>query len=97
MNSTNISKVVANICEITGKRVMSGNKVSKANNKTKRKFFPNLQKKRFFLKEANKWIVLSVSAKAMRTINKKGLSFTLRKAYRAKVLPSRMANFVASL
>lgn len=59
---------------------MSGNNVSHANNKTKRKFNPNLQKKRFFLAEEGEWITLKVSAKAIRSINKLGLEATIRKA-----------------
>ena len=54
---------MARVCEITGKRPHSGNKVSHANNKTKRKFYPNLHTKRFFIPEDGKWITLKVSAK----------------------------------
>ena len=59
---------------------MSGNNVSHANNRTKRKFYPNLQKKKFYIPEENKWITLKVSAKALRTINKKGISTVLTDA-----------------
>ena len=52
---------------------MVGNHVSHANNKTKRRFLPNLQTKRFFLAEEDRWITLKVSAEAIRTINKNGL------------------------
>ena len=71
---------MSKICEITGKRPQSGNKVSHANNKTKRKFNPNLQKKRFYLPEEGKWITLKVSTSAIRTINKNGINSVLKKA-----------------
>jgi large subunit ribosomal protein L28 len=71
---------MAKVCQITGKRPIVGNNVSHANNKTKRRFNPNLQKKRFFLEEQGEWVTLKVSAKAIRTINKNGLTATLRKA-----------------
>ncbi|MEO1383167.1 MAG: 50S ribosomal protein L28, partial [Bacteroidota bacterium] len=47
---------MARVCDVTGKRTAVGNNVSKANNKTKRKFYPNLQKKRFYLPEEDRWI-----------------------------------------
>lgn len=59
---------------------MSGNKVSHANNKTKRKFYPNLHKKRFYIPEEDKWITLKVSSNALRTINKNGITAVLKKA-----------------
>lgn len=74
---------MARVCEITGKRPQSGNKVSHANNKTKRKFYPNLQKKRFYIPEEDKWITMKVSTKALKTINKKGITAVLKDA-RAK-------------
>lgn len=61
-------------CQVTGKRPMSGHHVSHANNKTKRRFFPNLQRKRYFLPEENRWITLSVSTHGMKIIDKKGLA-----------------------
>lgn len=64
---------MSKICEITGKKVMSGHKVSHSNIKTKRKFYPNLQTKKFFITEENVWVTLKVSAAGMRTINKKGI------------------------
>lgn len=60
-----------------------GNNVSHANNKTKRRFYPNLQKKRFYIPEEDRWITLKVSAKAIKTINKKGITAVLKEA-RAK-------------
>ena len=61
-------------CQVTGKRPMSGHRVSHANNKTKRRFFPNLHRKRYFLQEENRWITLSVSTHGMKVIDKKGLA-----------------------
>ena len=67
-------------CEITGKKVMFGNNVSKSLNRTKRRFDVNLIKKRFFIPEENKWITLKVSASALKSINKKGISEVLKEA-----------------
>ena len=67
-------------CEITGKKVMFGNNVSKSLNRTKRRFDVNLIKKRFFIPEENKWITLKVSASALKTINKIGISEVLKEA-----------------
>ncbi|MEK9755511.1 MAG: 50S ribosomal protein L28 [Bacteroidota bacterium] len=67
-------------CEITGKKVMFGNNVSKSLNRTKRRFDVNLIKKRFFIPEENKWITLKISASALKTINKKGISEVLKEA-----------------
>ncbi|MCX2744693.1 50S ribosomal protein L28 [Mangrovivirga sp. M17] len=71
---------MARVCQITGKRPRVGNNVSHANNKTKRKFYPNLQKKRFYIEEEDRWVTLKVSASVLRTINKNGLSNVLKKA-----------------
>ena len=67
-------------CEITGKKVMFGNNVSKSLNRNKRRFDVNLIKKRFFIPEENKWITLKLSTSALKTINKKGISEVLKKA-----------------
>jgi len=64
---------MARVCQVTGKRPMTGNNVSHSNIKTKRRFLPNLQTKRFFYAEEDRWITLKVSADAIRTINKNGL------------------------
>ena len=64
---------MARVCQVTGKKPITGNKVSHSNFKTKRRFLPNLQTKRYYLVEEDKWIVLKVSTEAIRTINKKGL------------------------
>ena len=71
---------MARVCQVTGKKPLVGNNVSHANNKTKRKFYPNLQKKRFYIPEEDKWITLKVSTSAIRTINKNGISAVLKKA-----------------
>ncbi len=67
------NKIMARVCQVTGKKPITGHSVSHSNIKTKRRFNPNLQTKRFFLAEEDKWITLKVSADAIRTINKKGL------------------------
>ncbi|MDZ7743622.1 MAG: 50S ribosomal protein L28 [Bacteroidota bacterium] len=64
---------MAKLCEITGKGMMTGHKVSHSNVKTKRWFYPNLHKKKFYIPEEDKWITLIVSADGIRTINKKGI------------------------
>jgi large subunit ribosomal protein L28 len=73
---------MARVCQVTGKKPITGNKVSHSNIKTKRRFLPNLQTKRFFLAEEDKWITLKLSSEAIRTINKKGL-YTVVKEMRA--------------
>ncbi len=70
------------VCQVTGKRPITGNKVSHSNIKTRRRFLPNLQKKRYFLAEEDKWIILKLSSEAIRTINKNGL-FNVVKEMRA--------------
>lgn len=71
---------MSRVCEITGKAVIGGNKISHSNIKTKRKFHPNLQTKRFFIPEENKFITLKVSTEAIRTISKNGISAVLKEA-----------------
>ena len=66
--------------QLTGKGPMSGNHVSHAHNKVKRRFNVNLQKKRFYVPEEDRWITLRVSAQTIKTINKKGISAVLREA-----------------
>jgi large subunit ribosomal protein L28 len=65
--------IMARVCQVTGKKPITGNKVSHSNIKTKRRFLPNLQTKRYFLAEEDKWVTLKVSSEAIRTINKNGL------------------------
>ncbi|TAD96694.1 MAG: 50S ribosomal protein L28 [Bacteroidetes bacterium] len=69
---------MSKICDITGKKASTGNKVSHANNKSKRLFSPNLHTKKFFIPEQGVWIELKVSAKALRTIDKKGIHEVLK-------------------
>lgn len=64
---------MSKICQITGKKVITGNKVSHSNKKTRRTFEPNLHIKKFFVPELNEWVTLKVSAAGLRTINKKGI------------------------
>ena len=73
-------------CEITGKKVMFGNNVSHAMNKTRRRFDINLIKKRFFIPEEDKWITLKLKASVLKTINKKGISAVLKEARAQGVL-----------
>ena len=74
---------MARVCQVTGKRPITGNTVSHSNIKTKRRFLPNLQIKRYFLAEENKWVTLKLSTEAIRTINKNGL-LSVIKDLRAK-------------
>ncbi len=69
---------MARVCQLTGKRPITGNKVSHSNIKTKRRFLPNLQKKRFYLPEEDKWVTLKISTEGIRTINKNGLYQTVK-------------------
>jgi large subunit ribosomal protein L28 len=70
------------ICDLTGKKAMKGNSVSFSNKKTKRRFNPNLQTKRFYVPELKEWITLKVSTSALRTIDKVGISAAIEKAIR---------------
>lgn len=74
---------MSRVCQLTGKKVMVGNNVSHSNQKTKRKFYPNLVKKRFYLPEEKEFITLKVSTSALRTINKNGITACVKEA-RAK-------------
>jgi large subunit ribosomal protein L28 len=71
---------MSRICQITGKKVMVGNNVSHAKNKTKRRFYPNLQTKKFFVPETGETVILKVSTNAIRTIDKKGIAAVLAEA-----------------
>ncbi|WP_438966742.1 50S ribosomal protein L28 [Flavobacterium sp.] len=71
---------MSRVCELTGKRAMTGNNVSHAMNKTKRKFSVNLFKKRFYVAEEDKWVTLKVSTAALKTINKIGIEAAMKKA-----------------
>ena len=69
---------MAKICQVTGKKPMSGNNVSHAHNKTRRRFLPNLQTKKFWIESQNKWVRLRVSAKGLRIIDKNGIESVLK-------------------
>jgi len=69
---------MARVCQVTGKVPVTGNNVSHSNIKSKRRFLPNLQKKRFFLAEEDKWITLKLSTEGIRTINKRGLYVVIK-------------------
>jgi large subunit ribosomal protein L28 len=73
VNNSNRRSVMARVCQVTGKKPMVGNNVSHANNKTKRRFLPNLQYRRFFLETENRWIRLRISNAALRLIDKVGI------------------------
>ena len=64
---------MSKVCQLTGKRPITGNNVSHSKRRTKRRFKPNLQKKRYFIPEINKWVTLKLSTSAMRNINKLGV------------------------
>jgi large subunit ribosomal protein L28 len=68
------------ICDLTGKKAIGGNSVSFSNKKTKRRFNPNLQTKRFYVPEMKEWITLKVSTSALRTIDKIGIGAAIEKA-----------------
>ena len=68
---------MARVCQITGKAPMVGNNVSHANNKTKRRFLPNLQRRRFWVETENRWINLRLTTNALRTIDKNGIDVVL--------------------
>jgi large subunit ribosomal protein L28 len=69
---------MARTCQVTGKKPLTGNNVSHANNRTKRRQLPNLQKKRIWLEEEKRFVTLKLSTEAIKTIDKKGLKESLR-------------------
>ena len=68
---------MARVCQVTGKRPMTGNNVSHANNKTRRRFLPNLKQHRFWVESEKRWVSLRVSTKGMRIIDRKGIDAVL--------------------
>lgn len=68
---------MARVCQVTGKRPMTGNNVSHANNRTKRRFMPNLQYRRFWVESENRWVRLRLTNAALRTIDKVGIDSVL--------------------
>ena len=81
---------MSRICQITGKKMMVGNNVSHSHKKTKRKFYPNLFKKKYFISDDNKWITLKVSAKGMRVINKVGIKKAIVEAQQKGYLKNKI-------
>ncbi len=71
---------MSRVCQITGKKMMVGNHVSHSKRRVKRRFYPNLFTKRFYLPEENRWITLKVSASGIRNITKNGLAACLKEA-----------------
>ena len=71
---------MSKVCQVTGKKAMNGNNVSHSKRRTKRKFYPNLFNKKYFLPEENRWITLKISAAGIRLITKKGLTSALKEA-----------------
>ena len=71
---------MSKVCEISGKKVMFGNNVSHALNRTRRRFDANIIKKRFFLPEENRWVTLNISTSTLKTINRKGITAVLKEA-----------------
>ena len=68
---------MARVCQVTGKKPMSGNNVSHAHNKTRRRFLPNLHTHRFWVESENRWVKLRLTTKGMRIIDKKGIDTVL--------------------
>lgn len=77
MNLEKTEEIMSKVCQVTGKRPVSGNNVSHAHNKTKRRFNPNLHHHRFWVENENRWVRLRVSSKGMRIIDKKGIDVVL--------------------
>lgn len=77
---------MAKVCEITGKKAMFGNNVSFSINKTRRRFDVNLSKKRFYIPEEDRWVTLRISTRALKAINKKGISAVLKEAKQKGIL-----------
>jgi len=68
---------MARVCMVTGKKPMVGNNVSHANNKTKRRFLPNLQSRKFWVESENRWVSMRITNNALRTIDKNGIDAVL--------------------
>jgi len=68
---------MSRVCQVTGKKALSGNNVSHANNKTRRRWLPNLHERRFWVPNENRWVRLRVSGQGLRTIDKKGIEVVI--------------------
>lgn len=84
--TTQFTRKMARRDDITGAKALNGYRSSHANNKTKHRFDVNLQKKRFFIPEEDRWVTLKVTSKTLRTINKNGISAVLKEAKNAGTL-----------
>jgi large subunit ribosomal protein L28 len=72
-----LESAMARVCQVTGKKPMMGNNVSHANNKTKRRFLPNLQNRKFWVESENRWVSMRITNAALRTIDKNGIDAVL--------------------
>ena len=70
---------MARVCEVTGKKTVTGNNVSHANNRTRRRFIPNLQNRKFWVESENRWVSMRISGAALRTIDKLGMDAVIEK------------------
>ncbi|MBT5166838.1 50S ribosomal protein L28 [Methylophilaceae bacterium] len=70
---------MARVCDVTGKKTTTGNNVSHANNRTRRKFLPNLQSRKFWVESENRWVSMKISSAALRTIDKLGIDEVLKR------------------
>jgi large subunit ribosomal protein L28 len=70
---------MARVCEVTGKKTVTGNNVSHANNRTRRRFLPNLQNRKFWVESENRWVSMRISGAALRTIDKLGIDAVIAK------------------
>lgn len=70
---------MARVCEVTGKKTTTGNNVSHANNRTRRKFLPNLQSRKFWVESENRWVSMKISSAALRTIDKLGIDEVIKR------------------
>lgn len=78
-NGKQIGAIMSRICELTGTKPMAGNNVSHANNKTRRRFLPNLQKKKIWIPEEKRWVTVKATAKALKILDKKGYYAMIKK------------------
>jgi len=70
---------MARVCDVTGKKTTTGNNVSHANNRTRRKFLPNLQNRKFWVESENRWVSMKISSAALRTIDKLGIDEVIKR------------------
>jgi large subunit ribosomal protein L28 len=70
---------MARVCDVTGKKTTTGNNVSHANNRTRRKFLPNLQSRKFWVESENRWVSMKISSAALRTIDKLGIDEVIKR------------------